>query len=215
MSRNRTRALSGARLTLGRGHVRSASLYAHPITRTLPKSSWRRSRTSHVYAFPGRTRSHRPGVTTASPITPAQSPTFGFDLGCCTRSDRQQRRRCRRSRYATAVQGHAGSRRSALRPVAPAQTGNKNTLARASVLSGPTNPHRLPSGIQLGRALVSHLHRPPILPHTPRSASVTGPLSKSRSASSFGIQDSTTCGVQRLGIVIELPGTCCSSLRGG
>lgn len=168
-----------------------------------------------VYAFPGANTGRIViAVTTASPITPAQSPTIGFDprmlyqIKIDNNGDAVED-------LVMQLRFNGNGRQQTVElfgPVAPAQTGNRNGLAAdIPTLSGATNTALgSASGIQLQAGLfddpffidLSQFFR--ILPDR---RPVTGPLSKFPDpASSFrnpGIDFLRN--FNALGIVIELP----------
>jgi len=168
-----------------------------------------------VYAFPGSNAGRIVlAVTTASPITPAQSPTIGFDpnllyqIKIDNNSDALED-------LVMQVRFRGTGRQQTVElfgPVAPAQTGNRNTIAAAvPVLSGPTNTALTSaSGIQLQAGLfddpffidLSQFFR--ILPDR---RPVRGPLSRFPDpATSFRNPGFDFLrGFNALAIVIELP----------
>lgn len=168
-----------------------------------------------VYAFPGANADRMVlAVTTASPITPAQSPTIGFDPqllyqikidnnGDAIEDLVMQLRFRGTGRHQTV---------ELFGPVAPAQTGHANTLAAdVPVLSGQTNTALgSTSGIQLQAGLFDDpffIDLSQFFRIIPDRRPVTGPLSKFPDpATSFrnpGIDFLRT--FNALGIVIELP----------
>jgi hypothetical protein len=168
-----------------------------------------------VYAFPGANADRIVlAVTTASPITPAQSPTFGFDPALLYQikidnngdaiEDLVMQLRFKGNGRQQTVELFG--------PVAPRQTGSKNTIvAGAPVLAGPTNTALgSPSGIQLQAGLFDdpfYIDLAQFFRILPDRRPVTGPLSKFPDpATSFrnpGID--FLRGFNALAIVIELP----------
>jgi len=168
-----------------------------------------------VYAFPGANANRIVlAVTTASPITPAQSPTIGFDprllyqIKIDNNGDAVED-------LVMQLRFHGAGRQQTVElfgPVAPAQTGNRNTLAaNVPVLSGQTNTALgSTSGIQLQAGLFDDpffIDLAQFFRILPDRRPVTGPLSKFPDpASSFrnpGIDYLRK--FNALGIVIELP----------
>ena len=168
-----------------------------------------------VYAFPGANANRIVlTVTTASPITPAQSPTIGFDPNLLYQIKIDNNGDAVEDLVMQLKFLGAGRNQTVqlFGPVAPAQTGNRNTLASAvPILSGPTNSALgSASGIQLQAGLfddpffidLSQFFR--ILPDR---RPVTGPLSKKADpATSFRNPGFDFLrGFNALAIVIELP----------
>jgi hypothetical protein len=169
-----------------------------------------------VYAFPGSTPDRLALVlTTASPITPAQSASIGFDP--------RQLYQIKVDNTGDAVedlvlqfQFEGTGRNQMVRlygPVAPAQVGAVNSRVDATpTLTGPTNATLGTSaGIQLHAGLFDDpffIDLEQFFRIIPDRAPVQGPLStiRSRSATAFrnpGID--FLSGFNALGIVVELP----------
>lgn len=168
-----------------------------------------------VYAFPGANTGRIVlAVTTASPITPAQSPTIGFDPNLLyqikidnngdTVEDLVMQLKFLGTGRNQTVQLFG--------PVAPAQIGSRNSLAAAvPVLAGPTNTALgSASGIQLQAGLFDDpffIDLSQFFRIIPDRRPVTGPLSKFPDpATSFRNPGFDFLrGFNALAIVIELP----------
>ncbi|HJU72422.1 MAG TPA: DUF4331 family protein [Gemmatimonadaceae bacterium] len=169
-----------------------------------------------VYAFPGANAGRIVLVlTTASPVTPAQSPTIGFDP--------DQLYQIKVDNTGDAVEDlvlqfrfDGEGRNQQVRmygPVTPATAGTVNTLVDATpTLTGATNVALgSPSGIQLQAGLFDDpffIDLEQFFKIIPDRAPVQGPLSRIRTqeATSFrspGID--FLRGFNALGIVVELP----------
>lgn len=168
-----------------------------------------------VYAFPGSSPSRIAFVlTTASPVTPAQSPTIGFDPNVLYQ--------IKIDRTGDAVEDlvfqllfDGQGRNQTVRlygPIAPTSTGPNNSLATTTpTLTGPVNTTLgTPGGIQLQAGLFDDpfwIDLQQFFRILPDRRPVRGPLSKFPDpASSFrnpGID--FLRGINALGMVIELP----------
>jgi hypothetical protein len=168
-----------------------------------------------VYAFPGANSQRIVlAVTTASPVTPAQSPTIGFDPNLLYQIKIDNTGDAIED-LVMQVRFRGNGRRQTVElfgPVAPPQTGNKNMLVRGEpILAGPTNePLGSATGIQLQAGLFDDpffIDLAQFFRILPDRRPVTGPLSKiGDRASSFrnpGIDFLRK--FNTLGIVIELP----------
>lgn len=168
-----------------------------------------------VYAFPGANEGRIVlAVTTASPITPAQSPTIGFDpnllyqIKIDNNGDRVED-------LVMQLRFRGDGRQQTVElfgPVAPAQTGNRNTYVSSSpVLSGSTNTALgSPRGIQLHAGLFDDpffIDLEQFFRILPDRRPVRGPLSKFPDpASSFRNPGFDYLrAFNALAIVIELP----------
>jgi hypothetical protein len=169
-----------------------------------------------VYAFPGSSAGRIAlAVTTASPITPAQSATIGFD--------EQLLYQIKVDNTGDAVEdlvlqltfeGKGPNQTVRLYgPVAPAQTGTLNKLVSAApALVGPTNTALgSPSGVQLQAGIFDDpffIDLEQFFKIIPDRAPVQGPLSKIKSQQATAFRNpgiDFLRGFNALGIVIELP----------
>jgi hypothetical protein len=168
-----------------------------------------------VYAFPGANTGRIVlAVTTASPITPAQSPTIGFDPNLLYQIKIENNGDAVED-LVMQVKFLGTGRNQTVQlfgPVKPAQTGSRNSLAAAvPVLSGPTNTALgSASGIQLQAGLFDDpffIDLSQFFRIIPDRRPVTGPLSKFPDpASSFRNPGFDFLrGFNALAIVIELP----------
>jgi hypothetical protein len=168
-----------------------------------------------VYAFPGSNTGRIVlAVTTASPITPAQSATIGFDDKLLYQIKVDNTGDAVEDLVLQLVfQGKGPNQTVKLYgPVAPGETGTVNKLVSASpTLTGPTNTALgSASGIQLQAGLFDDpffIDLEQFFKIIPDRAPVQGPLSKikTQQATSFrnpGID--FLRGLNALGIVIEL-----------
>ena len=139
-----------------------------------------------VYAFPGANAERIVlAVTTASPITPAQSPTIGFDPNLLYQIKIDNNGDAVED-LVMQVRFKGTGRQQTVElfgPVAPAQTGNRNTIAAdVPVLSGRTNTAlSSPSGIQLQAGLFDDpffIDLSQFFRIIPDRRPVTGPLSR-------------------------------------
>ena len=169
-----------------------------------------------VYAFPG-SRADRIALvlTTASPITPAQSATIGFDPN--------QLYQIKVDNTGDAVEdlvlqfqftGTGPNQQVVMYgPVAPAQAGGVNTRVAASpALSGPTNTALgSAAGIQLQAGLFDDpfwIDLEQFFKIIPDRAPVQGPLSTIRTQQATAFRNpgiDYLRGFNALGIVVELP----------
>lgn len=169
-----------------------------------------------VYAFPGANPDRIVLVlTTASPVTPAQSPTIGFDPN--------QLYQIKIDNTGDAVEdlvlqfrfdGTGPNQQVRMYgPVAPAGVGGVNTLVDASpVLTGATNTSLgSSSGIQLHAGLFDDpffIDLEQFFRIIPDRAPVQGPLSKIKTPQASSFRDpgiDFLRGLNALGIVVELP----------
>lgn len=169
-----------------------------------------------VYAFPGATPDRIAIVlTTASPVTPAQSPTIGFDT--------RQLYQIKVDNTGDAVEdlvlqfqftGSGPDQTVTMYgPVPPSQTGGVNTRVSAvPTLSGPTNTALgSPSGVQLQAGLFDDpffIDLEQFFRIVPDRGPVQGPLSTIREQSATSFRDPGVDflrGFNALGIVVELP----------
>ena len=169
-----------------------------------------------VYAFPGSNPDRIVlAVTTASPITPAQSPTIGFDDN--------QLYQIKIDNTGDAVEDlviyfrfDGTGRNQQVRmygPVAPTQTGGVNTLPNVPLtITGPTNaPLGSPTGVQLQAGLFDDpffIDLEQFFKIIPDRAPVQGPLSKIKTQQATSFRDpgiDFLRGFNALGIVVELP----------
>ena len=169
-----------------------------------------------VYAFPGATPDRIAVVlTTASPVTPAQSPTIGFDT--------RQLYQIKVDNTGDAVEDlvlqfqftGSGPNQTVTMygPVPPSQTGRVNTRVSAeATLSGPTNTALgSANGVQLQAGLFDDpffLDLEQFFRIVPDRGPVQGPLSTIRKQSATSFRDPGVDylrGFNALGIVVELP----------
>ncbi len=169
-----------------------------------------------VYAFPGSNADRIVlAVTTASPVTPAQSATIGFDS--------KQLYQIKIDNTGDAVEDlviyfrfDGTGRNQQVRmygPVAPAQAGAVNKLVNAApTLTGPTNTSLgSAAGIQLHAGLFDDpffIDLEQFFKIIPDRAPVQGPLSKIKTQQATAFRDpgiDFLRGFNALGIVVELP----------
>jgi hypothetical protein len=170
-----------------------------------------------VYAFPGSSTDRLVlAVTTASPITPAQSATIGFDPNILYQIKVDNTGDAVEDLVFQLVFTGKGPQQtvSLYGPVAPTTTGQFNSLVGGPpTLTGATNTALgSPSGIQLQAGLFDDpffIDLAQFFRILPDRRPVSGPLSKLRDpASSFrppGKAVDFLRGFNALGIVIELP----------
>lgn len=169
-----------------------------------------------VYAFPGANANRIVLVlTTASPVTPAQSPTIGFDP--------KQLYQIKIDNTGDAVEDlvlqfrfDGKGRNQQVRmygPIVPDAAGTVNTLVDAApTLTGATNVALgSPSGVQLQAGLFDDpffIDLEQFFRIIPDRAPVQGPLSKIKTPTATSFRDpgiDFLRGFNALGIVVELP----------
>jgi hypothetical protein len=169
-----------------------------------------------VYAFPGASPDRIAIVlTTASPVTPAQTPTIGFDT--------RQLYQIKVDNTGDAVEDlvlqfqftGSGPNQTVTMygPVAPGEIGGVNKrVSAAAALSGPTNTALgTPTGVQLQAGVFDDpffIDLEQFFRIVPDRAPVQGPLSKIKKQSATSFRDpgiDYLRGFNALGIVVELP----------